>query len=188
MNPKMYVAQSVLKSAKSNNRLCNGVTAMKYCLPGCGYAGASQASRIDDISDISKSTDDTSRSKIAEKSRERNYATAATAATAATGNILQEAPEPRGLPVFGTLFSFMLAGGPKKQHEYVDKRHKELGPVYRERIGPVTAVFVNSPHEFRRIFRLEGPTPKNFLPEAWTLYNEIRRCRRGLLFMYSPFN
>lgn len=184
MNPKMYVAQSVLKSAKSNNRLCNGVTAMKYCLPGCGYAGASQASRIDDISDISKSTDDTSRSKIAEKSRERNYATAA---TAATGNILQEAPEPRGLPVFGTLFSFMLAGGPKRQHEYVDKRHKELGPVYRERIGPVTAVFVNSPHEFRRIFRLEGPTPKNFLPEAWTLYNEIRRCRRGLLFMYSPF-
>ncbi|CAK9823091.1 Cytochrome P450 315a1, mitochondrial [Anthophora retusa] len=177
----MSVTQNVLKSGKSTS-LRNGVSALKYCVPGCGYAGASRTSRIDDLSDISKSTDGACRSKleIAEKSRERNYGTAA---TATTGSILQEAPEPRGIPLFGTLLSFILSGGPKKQHEYVDRRHKEFGPVYRERLGPVTAVFINSPHEFRRIFRLEGSAPKHFIPEAWTLYNEIRKCRRGLLFM-----
>ncbi|KMQ90601.1 cytochrome p450 315a1 [Lasius niger] len=82
------------------------------------------------------------------------------------------------------MLSLVMAGGAKKLHEYVDRRHRELGPVFREKIGPLWIVFVNSPDEFRRIFlRLEGPTPQNFVPEAWRLYNEMRAQRRGLLFM-----
>lgn len=97
----------------------------------------------------------------------------------------KEPPESRGIPVFGTILSLAMAGGAQKLHEYVDKRHRELGSIYREQIGPVRAVFVNSPEEFRRIFlRLEGPMPQHFLPESWKLYNEIRAQRRGLLFMY----
>ncbi|XP_011153998.1 cytochrome P450 315a1, mitochondrial isoform X2 [Harpegnathos saltator] len=95
----------------------------------------------------------------------------------------REPPEPRGLPLVGTMFSLIMAGGGKKLHEYVDKRHRQLGPIYRESIGPVRAIFVNSPNEFRRIFRLEGTMPRHFLPESWLLYNEIRQQRRGLLFM-----
>nr|XP_033322149.1 cytochrome P450 315a1, mitochondrial isoform X2 [Megalopta genalis] len=146
------------------------------------YVGAK---RIDDSSDIAKTADGAAQLKIeiVEKSceKERSYGVANKAT--ATGSDLQKAPEPQGLPLFGTLFSFLLAGGAKRQHEYVDKRHKQLGPVYRERLGPVTAVFVNSPQEYRRIFRIEGAAPKHFLPEAWLLYNDIRKCRRGLLFM-----
>ncbi|XP_023288664.1 cytochrome P450 315a1, mitochondrial [Orussus abietinus] len=92
-------------------------------------------------------------------------------------------PEARGLPIFGTIFSLAASGWAGRLHEYVDERHKELGPVFRDRIGPVRAVFVNSPKEFLRIYRLEGPTPRHFLPEAWVLYNDVRRLRRGLLFM-----
>ncbi|KAK9297820.1 hypothetical protein QLX08_008587 [Tetragonisca angustula] len=178
---KLKVAQNVLKTGKSV-KVSDGVSAAKHCVSGCGYTGATQTPRIDDLSDISKSIDGANRSKesIVEKSRDRNFATVA---VAATETIVQEAPEPRGIPGFGTLLSFILAGGPKRQHEYVDRRHKELGSVYRERLGPITAVFVNSTHEFRRVFRLEGSAPKHFLPEAWTLYNETRKCRRGLLFM-----
>ncbi|XP_043272229.1 cytochrome P450 315a1, mitochondrial-like isoform X1 [Venturia canescens] len=68
-------------------------------------------------------------------------------------------------------------------HEYVDKNHKELGPIFRDRIGPVDLIFVNSPDDFRKIFRLEGSTPMHFLPEAWHFYNKSRNCSRGLLFM-----
>lgn len=177
----MKVAQNVFKTGKSVN-VSNKVTALKQCASGCDCTGASQASRIDDPSDISKSIDGANKSNIktTEKSRDRKLATVV---TTASKSVIREAPEPRGIPVFGTLLSFILSGGPKKQHEYVHRRHKELGPVYRERLGPVTAVFVNSIHEYRRIFRLEGSAPKHFLPEAWTLYNEIRKCRRGLLFM-----
>lgn len=95
-------------------------------------------------------------------------------------------PEPQGVPLLGTMLSLMMAGGAQKLHEYVDRRHRELGPIFRDKIGPLRAVFVKSPDEFRRIFlRLEGPTPQHFLPEAWRLYNEIRAERRGLLFMYA---
>ncbi|XP_015435772.1 PREDICTED: cytochrome P450 315a1, mitochondrial [Dufourea novaeangliae] len=172
----MNVTRNLFKATKKANR--GTVTPANYSIPGCSYAGAS---RIDDLSDISKTTDGVARSEIeiAEKSRDRNDATAAIE----TESILQSAPEPRGLPLFGTLFSFLLAGGAKRQHEYVDRRHKELGPVYRERLGLVSAVFINSPQEFRRVFRIEGQAPKHFLPEAWMLYNDIRKCRRGLLFM-----
>lgn len=97
----------------------------------------------------------------------------------------REPPEPRGLPLVGTTLFFLAAGGAYKLHEYVDKRHQQLGPVYREKIGPVRGVFVKSANEFRRIFRLEGITPHHFLPESWILYNELRRQRRGLLFMYG---
>ncbi|XP_031844272.1 cytochrome P450 family protein sad [Nomia melanderi] len=173
----MNVARSVLKAGKRIN--LDGVTLPSQRAPGCGYAGAT---RIDDLSNIAKTADGAAQSKIEaiEKSPERNYGVAS---TPAAGNRLQGPPEPRGLPLFGTLFSFLLAGGAKRQHEYVDRRHGELGPVYREQLGPVSAVFVNSPTEFRRIFRLEGPAPRHFIPEAWTLYNDIRKCRRGLLFM-----
>ncbi|KAI4477891.1 hypothetical protein M0804_012371 [Polistes exclamans] len=111
---------------------------------------------------------------------ERKYVTSITTNSAV---ILREPPKPKGFPLFGTIFEFLNTGGAKMLHEYVDRRHKELGPIYRERIGPVMAVFVNSPQEYRRIFRLEGPTPKHFLPEAWLIYNELRSLERGLLFM-----
>ncbi|XP_071856198.1 cytochrome P450 family protein sad [Bombus fervidus] len=178
---KMKLAQNVFKTGKSVN-VSNKVTASKHCASGCDCTGVSQASKIDDLSDISKSIDGANQSniEITEKSRYRNLATVV---TTATKSVIREAPEPRGIPIFGTLLSFILSGGPKRQHEYIHRRHKELGPVYRERLGPVTAVFVNSIHEYRRIFRLEGSAPKHFLPEAWKLYNEIRKCRRGLLFM-----
>lgn len=118
------------------------------------------------------------------ESCDRKYVTTATA----TANVmLREPPEPKGLPVFGTIFELLTTGGAKTLHEYVDRRHKELGPIYKERIGPITTIFVNSPQEYRRIFRLEGPTPKHYLPESWLLYNELRSLRRGLIFMYVNF-
>lgn len=70
-----------------------------------------------------------------------------------------------------------------KLHETVDKKHKKMGPIYKDYIGPVTAIFVNSPDDYRKIFRLEGTMPKHFLPEAWMAYNALRQCPRGLLFM-----
>lgn len=119
---------------------------------------------------------------------DRNFALSRTFARDFSTSARKRPPEPRRVPFLGTMLSLMMAGGPQKLHEYVDKRHQELGPVFREQIGPLWAVFVNSPDEFRRIFvRLEGPTPQHFLPEAWRLYNEIRTQRRGLLFMCVMF-
>lgn len=100
------------------------------------------------------------------------------AVTAAT-----EMPSPRGLPLIGTMLNVIAAGSAPRLHEYVDARHRELGPIYRESFGPVNAVFVADPNEMRRVFNLEGKYPKHLLPDPWVLYNKIHGCKRGLFFM-----
>lgn len=93
-------------------------------------------------------------------------------------------PEARGPPLLGMASWLISSAAGTKLHEYVDQKHKELGPIYKDCVGPVKAIFVNSPDEYRKIFRLEGPMPKHYLPEAFYAYNQMRNCKRGLLFMY----
>jgi ecdysteroid 2-hydroxylase len=94
-----------------------------------------------------------------------------------------EIPSPRSLPIIGTTLDLIAAGGASRLHEYVDARHRQLGPIYRESIGPVTGVFVADPNEMRRVFTLEGKYPKHILPDAWVLYNKMYGSKRGLFFM-----
>lgn len=65
-------------------------------------------------------------------------------------------PSPRSLPLVGTTFSLILAGGYTRLHEYVDGKHKELGPVFKDNVGPVTAVFLSDAEEMRKIFAKES--------------------------------
>lgn len=102
-----------------------------------------------------------------------------------SANILhfQDIPSPKGLPLVGTTLSLIAEGSTPKLHNYVDKRHKELGPIFRERLGPVDAVFVADPDEIRGVFDQEGKYPMHVLPDAWVVYNQIYGCPRGLFFM-----
>lgn len=68
-------------------------------------------------------------------------------------------------------------------HDFIHQRHEELGSIFREPVGPVEAVFLSSPEAMREIFKYEGKYPKHPLPEAWTLYNKLHNCKRGLFFM-----
>lgn len=103
--------------------------------------------------------------------------------TAASPLPFERIPAPRGLPFLGSTLAFIAAGSAPKLHEYVDARHKQLGPIFRDRIGPVTAVFVADPKEMRAVFAGEGKHPAHLLPEAWTTYNKTYGCSRGLFFM-----
>jgi len=69
-------------------------------------------------------------------------------------------------------------------HKYVDARHKQYGPIFRERLGGTQdAVFVSSANLMRGVFQHEGQYPQHPLPDAWTLYNQQHACQRGLFFM-----
>lgn len=94
-----------------------------------------------------------------------------------------EIPQARGLPLIGTTLALIAEGSAPKLHIYIDKRHKQLGPVFKDKIGPISAVFVADPEEMRSVFAQEGKYPKHMLPEAWTLYNRMYGCSRGLFFM-----
>lgn len=92
-------------------------------------------------------------------------------------------PIVKGLPVFGTTFSILLAGGGRKLHEYIDKRHQQYGSVFREKLGPLDAVWISDPMDMKLLFAQEGKYPHHILPEAWLLYNETYGQQRGLYFM-----
>ncbi|KAK9712994.1 Cytochrome P450 [Popillia japonica] len=95
----------------------------------------------------------------------------------------KEIPSPKGLPVIGTTLSLIAAGSAPKLHQYIDGRHKELGPIFRDKIGPVSAIFVSDPDYMRAVFNNEGKHPIHVLPEPWMVYNKIHGCTRGLFFM-----
>lgn len=70
-------------------------------------------------------------------------------------------------------------------HEYVNRRHTELGPIFREHIGPLECIFLSSPEMMREVFVYEGKHPRHPIPEAWILYQQEHKNKRGLLFMYA---
>lgn len=51
-------------------------------------------------------------------------------------------PTPKGLPLIGTLFDLIKSGGAEYVHQYCDRRHQQLGPIYKETMGNVEGVFI----------------------------------------------
>ncbi|KAH8264539.1 hypothetical protein KR038_009695 [Drosophila bunnanda] len=93
-------------------------------------------------------------------------------------------PKVRGLPLVGTLLDLIAAGGATQLHKYIDARHRQYGPIFRECLGGTQdAVFVSSANLMRGVFLHEGQYPQHPLPDAWTLYNQQHACQRGLFFM-----
>lgn len=57
-----------------------------------------------------------------------------------------EVPKPKGLPFVGTVLHYILNGGGKYLHEYVHKRHQQLGPILKviapfQKFLPFTIIF-----------------------------------------------
>jgi len=95
----------------------------------------------------------------------------------------RDIPIVKGLPVVGTIFSIIAAGGGRKLHEYIDKRHQHYGPVFKEKLGSIDAIWISNPLDIKLLFAQEGRFPRHILPEAWLLYNETYGQQRGLYFM-----
>ncbi|CAD6991434.1 unnamed protein product [Ceratitis capitata] len=93
-------------------------------------------------------------------------------------------PRPKGLPLIGTLWDLIAAGGGQQLHKYIHRRHDELGPIFFERLGGAQdAIFVSSASQMRAVFLYEGQYPRHPLPDSWILYNKQHNCQRGLFFM-----
>ena len=98
-------------------------------------------------------------------------------------NIYTDIPTSKGLPILGTTLSLLAAGAAPKLHHYIDSRHRQFGPIFRETIGNMTGIFLSDASDMRQVIAQEGKYPTHALPEAWTLYNRKYSCSRGLFFM-----
>ncbi|XP_049873126.1 cytochrome P450 315a1, mitochondrial [Pectinophora gossypiella] len=98
---------------------------------------------------------------------------------------IEDIPHPTSLPVLGTKLNFLFTGSGARLHEYIDRRHKKLGPIFRESLGSSSElVFISDPGLMKALFlNLEGKYPAHILPDPWLLYEKLYGSKRGLLFM-----
>lgn len=75
------------------------------------------------------------------------------------------------------------AGGVSNIHRYIDKRHTELGPIFREKLGTVEALWLADPELYKEAYKSEGPHPQLMHPEPWLIFNRLHGYKRGLFFM-----
>ncbi|XP_046965607.1 cytochrome P450 315a1, mitochondrial [Vanessa cardui] len=99
---------------------------------------------------------------------------------------IADIPHPKSLPIIGTKLDLILAGSGKKLHEYIDNRHKQLGPIFAERLSGshTELIFISDPALIKSLFiNLEGKYPIHILPDPWVLYEKTYGSHRGLFFM-----
>jgi len=93
-------------------------------------------------------------------------------------------PKPKGFPFFGTVLHYIWNGGGKYLHEYVQKRHEELGPIYKEKYStePFEVLFIGDVAGAHDVYKNEGKTPLSFVIGGEELYMKLSGVKRGLLF------
>ena len=73
-------------------------------------------------------------------------------------------PSAKGLPILGTSFDLIKSGGASQLHNYCDQRHKNLGNIYREKMGNLDCVFVADASLMQFIYSREGLYPVHAIP------------------------
>lgn len=59
--------------------------------------------------------------------------------------------------------------------------HDKYGPMFREKLGPVTNISVADPDLVEEIVRSEGKFPNRPPYASWTMYKKIRKQANGLM-------
>ncbi|XP_041979107.1 cytochrome P450 315a1, mitochondrial [Aricia agestis] len=105
--------------------------------------------------------------------------------TQSTSITIKDMPRPKEIPILGKVINYFKVGGGLRLHEYIDVRHKELGPTFCERLdGNTDMVFTSDPKLMKDLFLgCEGKYPQHILPEPWVLYGKLYGTQRGLFFM-----
>ena len=91
-------------------------------------------------------------------------------------------PRPRR-PEGDHLADLAAAGGPSRLHELVHGRHRRLGGLFVENIQGTEVVFVADSGLIRDVIHRDAACPQFLVPQAWTVFNQIHGCQRGLFFM-----
>ncbi|XP_014662626.1 PREDICTED: 1,25-dihydroxyvitamin D(3) 24-hydroxylase, mitochondrial-like [Priapulus caudatus] len=95
-------------------------------------------------------------------------------------------PGPKGAPLIGSLVDALRNGVLGKTHEFFQLRHRQYGPIYKERIGGYTCVGLNDPLDAERLFRVEGRYPRRVDMVAWEMHRRHSNREAGILVLNGP--
>ncbi|XP_065319105.1 cytochrome P450 10-like [Gordionus sp. m RMFG-2023] len=94
-----------------------------------------------------------------------------------------EMPGPRGLPIIGTLLNYTSKNSPYSlNHMFLSQvdRSIEYGPIYKEKIGPNSSVYITDARLYEKVIRVEGPTPHRKQLDPMLYYRKQRKLAIGM--------
>lgn len=89
---------------------------------------------------------------------------------------------PTNKSLLPSAFGLLFSGGANYLHEHCDKRHKQLGSIYRERLGTHELIFLSNTKLIQTVIANEGQYPHHNVPECWNYFNQVNKVERGLFF------
>ena len=94
----------------------------------------------------------------------------------------EKIPGSRGVPFLGTLPEACLEGALSGSlHKYIHMRYQQFGPIFRENLGGIRAVFVHDPDDIRELLKNEGKYPERIEFIPWKLHRQLANRSLGLL-------
>ena len=92
-------------------------------------------------------------------------------------------PEPKGLPILGTLLDRTPIRNfdPQRLYQYFEKRHKALGSIYKEKLLSDMDVFICAPEDVKAIFRINEKYPNRPKLEPVVKGRQILNINEGIV-------
>lgn len=97
---------------------------------------------------------------------------------------MDQIPGPKGLPVVGTLFELARndGWGFKNLFTVTERRRKQYGPIYKEKIGNFNIIVVSDADDAEKVLRAEGTYPDRSPIVPLVEYRKKRNLSMGVLF------
>ena len=94
---------------------------------------------------------------------------------------MADLPGPNGYPLVGTAPEYFRGKNKGQMHKVQRRFHEMYGPIFKEKLGPVTNVSIADPHLVEEVVRSEGKFPNRPPYPSWTMYKKMRKQTNGLM-------
>lgn len=94
---------------------------------------------------------------------------------------IADLPGPNGYPLVGTAPEYFRGENKGQMHKVQRRFHQMYGPIFKEKLGPVTNISIADPNLVEEVFRNEGKFPNRPPYPSWTIYKKMRKQANGLM-------
>ncbi|XP_072458971.1 cytochrome P450 11B2, mitochondrial isoform X2 [Notamacropus eugenii] len=94
----------------------------------------------------------------------------------------KDIPQSQGNP-WTKILKIWSSNGFENLHLEMQKNFQELGPIYRDKIGPQNRVNLMMPQDVENVLKAEGPCPKRNLVAPWVVHRQSRNLKRGIFLL-----
>ncbi|XP_067666927.1 1,25-dihydroxyvitamin D(3) 24-hydroxylase, mitochondrial-like [Haliotis asinina] len=97
---------------------------------------------------------------------------------------MSQIPGPKGLARISS--TFQSARNAAASHKWIQRRHEEFGPIFRESTGVIDLVFLSDADAVEQLLRQDGKYPERVQIDHWLDYRKRHGIPTGLVMADGP--